>query len=175
MKIVNRNTDQRVVNIDPKTGIHYGVIPQNRVLQAWCDSSEPNYGKPEEAECPECHQVFILTEGTEWGDEIQCPNTEVCGIEFTIEIPDCVDPLSFYVDNGEYLAECGEDGDIFILKSPFYTRCRLCSPCAPNAGYLLNPDPLGVKTYCFGSDWFDPEEAPYPLYRVKKKKIKGGE
>lgn len=31
-------------NIDKKTGIRYGVIHQNEVLQAWCDSSEPNYG-----------------------------------------------------------------------------------------------------------------------------------
>lgn len=31
-------------NID-KNGIRYGVIHQNEVLQAWCDSSEPYYGK----------------------------------------------------------------------------------------------------------------------------------
>ena len=31
-------------NIDHKTGIRYGVISQNSVLQAWCDSSEPFYG-----------------------------------------------------------------------------------------------------------------------------------
>ena len=39
-----------VTNIDVKTGIRYGVINQNEVLQAWCDSSEPYYGELEEGE-----------------------------------------------------------------------------------------------------------------------------
>ena len=38
------------VNID-KNGIHYGVINQNEVLQAWADSSTPFYGK---STCQEC-------------------------------------------------------------------------------------------------------------------------
>jgi hypothetical protein len=173
MEITNRNTDQQFVNMDLETGIHFGVIPQDQVLQAWCNSSQPSYGVPEEAECPDCNKIQVLPEGTEWGDELTCPE---CGSVYFNEIPDGTEPLFFFIDNGEYLAKCGEDGDIFILKSPFYTHCCLCSPCAPNAGYLLSPDPLGVKTYCFGSDWFDPEEAPYPFTRVnKKKKIKGGE
>lgn len=172
MEIKNRNTDQRFVNMNLETGIHFGVIPMNRVLQTWCDFSQPSYGNPEEAECPDCKKVQVVPDNTEWGDELTCLK---CGCVFDIEIPDWYEPLFWFIDDGEYLAKCGEDGDIFILKSPFYTFCRLCSPCAPNAGYLLSPDPLGVKTYCFGSDWFDSEKTPYPLYRVNKKKIKGGE
>lgn len=38
-------------NIDNATGIRYGVIHQNEVCQAWCDSSEADYGKPH---CPKC-------------------------------------------------------------------------------------------------------------------------
>ena len=34
-----------VTNIDAETGIRYGVIPMNAVLQAWADSAEPNYGE----------------------------------------------------------------------------------------------------------------------------------
>ncbi len=43
-------------NIDKENGIRYGVIPQNEVLQVWCDSSEAYYGEPEECTCmnPEC-------------------------------------------------------------------------------------------------------------------------
>jgi len=33
-------------NIDRTTGIRFGVISQNDVLQAWADSSEPDYGEP---------------------------------------------------------------------------------------------------------------------------------
>jgi hypothetical protein len=133
MKITDKRTDYSLVNVDLDTGIHYGVISQNHILEAWCESSLPYYGEIE-------------------GEEI----------------PDCSEPLTFYVDDGEYMAECDESGDIFVTKSPYYTRCRLCSPCAPNAGYLLTPDPLGVKAYCFGTEWFDDGIAPYPVYEVKR-------
>ena len=125
-------------NFDPETGIHFGVIPQYAVPQAWWDSSEPDYGEPE------------LDED---GDEV--------------ELPDCAEPLGFSLDDGEYKAYCGEDGDIFIFKSPYYTQAQFCSPCAPGAGHLLNPCEHGPKTYCFPLDWFDAEtECPYPIYRV---------
>ena len=159
--------------MDPKTGIHYGVISQNQVLQAWAESSEANYGKPEEFVCPKCNQTSVIfpeeDPKLEWGDNWICPE---CGEESVCNLPDCAEPISFYIDDGEYLAECGESSDIFILRSPFYTRCRLCSPCAPNAGYLLSPDPLGVETYCFGEDWFDDEIAPYPIFLVKSRRKK---
>ena len=34
-----------MANKDNTKGIRYGVIHQNRILQAWCDSSEVYYGK----------------------------------------------------------------------------------------------------------------------------------
>ncbi len=153
-----------LTNCDQSTGIRFGVINQNEVLQAWADSSEANYGDPEEAECPECKTDFTVPKGTERGDEVECV---ICGEKFTIEIPDCSEPLSFYIDDGEYLAECGDDGDIFITKSPYYTLCQFCSPCAPGAGYLMSPNKNGIKAYCFGKDFFDDEKAPYPVYNVE--------
>jgi hypothetical protein len=38
-------------NINHETGIRYGVIPQNDVLQSWADASEADYGQ---ASCSEC-------------------------------------------------------------------------------------------------------------------------
>ena len=78
------------------------------------------------------------------------------------------EPLSHFLDDGEYKAEqCGDDVDIFIFKSPYYTRAQFCSPCAPGAGYLRSPCENGPKTYCFGPDWFDDyRPCPYPVYRV---------
>ena len=118
-------------NIDHNTGIRYGVISQNEVLQAWADSSEPDYGMPEEN-----------------------------------ELPEDAEPMGFYLDNGKYEAYCGDDGDIFITKSPFYTFSKFCSPCAPGAGYLMNPIDGGAKTYCFGHKWFEDMQAPYPVYSI---------
>ena len=119
-------------NIDHNTGIRYGVISQNEVLQAWADSSEPDYGMPEEN-----------------------------------ELPEDAEPMGFYLDDGKYEAYCGDDGDIFITKSPFFTFCKYCSPCAPGAGYLMNPIDGGAKTYCFDFSWFEGYNAPYPVYSVK--------
>ena len=97
----------------------------------------------------------------------ECPECEVSLLnEF-----DCVEPLGFVLDDGEYRAECGEDGDIFITKSPYYTLCQFCSPCAPGAGYVMNTVNDGVKAYCFGHDFFDDGKAPYPVYSVKTNEL----
>jgi hypothetical protein len=198
-------------NIDHTTGIRYGVISQNEVLQAWCESSEPYYGEPccpkcggtvidarpdfdYTAECgicicanghvhypmevagdmcPDCDELVDIMGNWEvegYGDYKQC---STCRYVFDpSEIQD--EPISFYLDDGAYLAECGDSGDIFITKSPYYTKCQFCSPCAPGAGYIMNTVEEGVKAYCFGHDWFDDGKAPYPVYDVVTNEIVKG-
>ena len=143
-------------NFDPKTGIHFGVISQNEILQAWGDSSEAHYNYT----CPYCGAD--LKKGA---DAKRCPS---CYKKIDPDRDfDMMEPSSFFVDDGEYLAESSfDDPDIFVIKSPFFTRCMYCSPCAPGAGYLMSPKELGVKSYCFGHDWFEAGKAPYPVYRV---------
>ena len=145
-------------NIDTKTGIRYGVINQNQVLQAWADSSEPFYIY----HCPNCGQH--LKKGQ---DAKRCPS---CYKTFEEGDFDELQPASFFYNEDGYLCECGEDGDIFITKSSFFTYAQLCSPCAPGACYLNNPLEDKVennKCYCFGHDWFEKEVAPYPVYSIK--------
>lgn len=174
------------LNVDKSTGIRFGVLPQNEVLQAWADSSEPDYGKPH---CPKC--VTMLTEGLEEGN-----TCEHCGCEI-VDLSDCYpeSPIAHNYDKDGYAATCGEDGDIFVLKSPYYTHAQFCSPCAPGACYLLNPLDFDSmphdadcakrqhgaaecdcskgramadnRAYCLGHDWFDGEKAPYPVYSVE--------
>lgn len=131
-------------NVDRKTGIHYGVISQNEVLQAWADSSGPFYGP---ATCPDCgNEVVLIAEGISeqlsngvavYNDTFHC---EHCKKDIDQDDMgfDEQEPLSYTLDDGEYIAECGENGDIFIIKSPYYTYAQYCSPCAPGAGYLMN-------------------------------------
>lgn len=134
-----------LTNRDLETGIRYGVINQNHVLQAWADSSEPEYA------CKDCDA---------WDAENE---------ECTEDCPDC-EPVAWNVDADGLLATCSEDGDIFVLRSPFYTYAAFCSPCAPGACWLVtpvDPDPNN-KCYCLGQDWFDEsyEPCPYPVWRV---------
>lgn len=132
-------------NIDRETLIRYGVIPQNDVLEAWADASEAYYGEPE------------LDEN---GEEV--------------EMDDCAEALSFFINDDEYEAESGQDGDIFIIRSPFYTRGPFCSPCAPGAIYIRDAKGDGERAFCFGGerafcfghDWFESGKAPYPIWKV---------
>jgi hypothetical protein len=169
-------------NINPDTGIRFGVISQHAVTQAWADSSEPEYGPPC---CPSCGCECLETCGdvdSALNDEqrkrieMQYPN----GLEKDYLCPDCgvcywsdhvwgAEPNGFRIDDGEYLAtQSRDDSDIFVIKSPYYTRAAFCSPCAPGACYLTSPCDDGEKAYCFGPDWFDEdiEPCPYPVYRV---------
>lgn len=154
------------VNKDNETGIRYGVISQNAVLQAWCDSSEGEYANV----CPHCGNE--PKSGKDIRDMKRCPS---CRKVLRDGDFDEGEPIAYTLDDGEYLASCGEDGDIFIIKSPYYTYAQFCSPCAPGACHLNNPLESPIednKCYCFGHDWFDDsEKAPYPVYSVKTGEI----
>lgn len=157
-------------NIDKSTGIRYGVIHQNEVLQAWADSSEPEYGEPH---CPKCGNEVQPLDGAieqyeDWeGSDTACGDyvCESCKYVFDSDEAFSDEPLSFLLDDGEYKAEQnGGDIDIFIIKSPYFTLCTFCSPCAPGAGYLMNDG--NVRAYCFSHDWFEEGKAPYKVYSV---------
>lgn len=123
-------------NYDEKTGIHYGAISMHDVSQAWCDSSD--YDIPDE----------FCNEDGELVSEYEPSNSD------------------FYVKTDEYHAIGILDTDILICKSPYFTYCKECSPCVPNAGDLNAYHEDGRKTYCFAKDWFEDENCPYPYYDV---------
>jgi len=135
--------------------IRFGVVPQNEVLQAWCDEAEAWYGIPS---CPECGVGLDF----DFCDGDTCD----CGYEVGHVGDECFgdDPLSHYIDNGEYVAESDSYGDIMIVDSPYYTRSGFCSPCAPGAGYV-NGSGDDCYAFCFSPDWYD-EEPDFPIFRV---------
>lgn len=152
-----------LTNVDNETGIRFGVLPMREVTQAWCEDSEPQYGEPDisDCDCPDCGHND--GESHSWGDGLIC---EECGNDWELEFPDCAEPLCHQIDDGEYVAtQSNDDCDIFITKSPYYTKCGFCSPCAPGAGYLLTESD-DCKAYCFGHDWFESGRAPYTVYNV---------
>lgn len=193
-------------NIDRSTGIRYGVLPQNDILQSWCDCAEPDYGSPT---CPKCGNDAIEIVGASADDiagddaehdddcashdtarqfECDCSASDTdsdrwahakynsadyacphCHYVFGPESAFGDEPLAFTLDDGEYRAECDDSGDIFITRSPYYTRAPFCSPCAPGACYLRDGADRTdyARAYCFGADWFDDDSpCPYPVWRV---------
>ena len=157
-------------NVDHATGIRYGVIAQGNVGQAWYDSAEPDYGEPT---CPKCgnaakdHDSFEGdTDDYESGHGCSDFVCEPCRYVFDSQDAFGDEPVGWHVDEPGYELGTCLDVNIFVLKSPFYTLARFCSPCVPGAGDLDNPDDGGIKTYCLGHDWFESDKAPYPVFRV---------
>lgn len=65
------------------------------------------------------------------------------------------------------VVQTSSHNEMWVFKSPFYTRAQFCSPCVPGAGNLDTPCDAGPKTYCLPPDWFDEENpCPHPIYRV---------
>lgn len=143
-------------NIDHETGIRYGVIPMNDLGEFSWESFEPVYG-PEH--CPVCGNELLMGEEKDY-------TCDACQVDYWSDEL-FSEPIGWALDDNEYVAEYDDHGDVFILESPYFTYAQFCSPCAPGAGYLRNHTPGGVKTYCFGHDWFDGGEAPYPVYSVE--------
>ena len=161
-----------VTNTDQDTGIRYGVIPHHDVGAVWYEESEPDYGP---ATCPECGAELSNACEVDFGDddekeideEYYCENCEH-GVDSEDAWPDCVEPQYFTHDaDGIVACQTGDDTDIFITASPYYTRAQFCSPCAPGACYLRSPCESGPKAYCFPADWFSSDNpCPYPIWRV---------
>ncbi len=162
-------------NIDKETGIRFGVISQNSVMPEAMDDVEYDYGDPT---CPKCGNVVMADSGflcppvgrddyEQYGHGCADFVCETC--EHTLDSQDCYGDEAIgwkYEDDGYQLVDC-LDNDVFVLKSPFYTFARFCSPCVPGAGNLDDWEDGAVKTYCLGHDWFEDGKAPYPVYSVE--------
>jgi len=146
------------LNIDPKTGIRSGVIPQNDCLDFWGEESDAFYTP----HCPYCGNE--LKQDKEYK---RCPHCYKA-ISNDETLPD--EPDFFYIKDETYQATSDTYGDIFITKSPYFTYAQFCSPCAPGACHLSNelsaPNPNN-RSYCFGHDCFCEGKAPYRVFSVE--------
>ncbi len=151
-------------NIDTETGIRFGVINMNALgCFAW-EGVEADYGDPT---CGKCGNEVISSSSDEAPED--CHGDYWCGMcEESLESQDAFgeEPHGHILDDGEYKGYVGDDGDLMLVKSPYYTHAQFCSPCAPGAGHLEHPCAEGPKTYALGHEWFESETAPYPVFLV---------
>jgi hypothetical protein len=156
-------------NVDRATGIRFGVISMHDLEEWASEGFEPQYGN---ASCPYCGNEAAASDEGEGdrddyeeihrGREFACDS---CRVKFDGQDAFPEEPHGYTLD-GEYKAEWHNDGDVFVLSSPYYTHAAFCSPCAPGACHLSSPHEGGERCYCFGHDWFEGNKAPYPVFRV---------
>ena len=111
-------------NVDRATGIRYGVIHQNNLVHWALDNFEANYGKPS---CGHCGGDAVEYDDEKHGEYEQdrgCSDYACEGCERVFDSADAYgeEALSHDLDDGEYQATMDQYGDVFILKSPYYTR-----------------------------------------------------
>jgi len=167
-------------NYDEKTGIHFGVISPNSICQETlsdlCDKSidtiyeesKKTFLSDLESFCDDHYLDFKNINEDSFIDEFnQNYDNDNHGYE--------------YEDKDYILHICDDNFGIFVIKSPYYTYTKQCSPCAPGAGDLDSPiskqeyDKVmygTVKAYCLPREFFDSEysKIPYRYYRVDNDK-----
>jgi hypothetical protein len=165
-----------LVNIDTETGIRYGVVHMNSLDNAWDRMEQGTNLDFEEYKEHIRNRLARAIDGV-----LDDEGLDQCNMSADDYAAEIVDSLEFdrYENNGDFVRyELEEDGlnlrttnrgDLFVIKSPFYTLARFCSPCAPGAGDLYAARDGGVRTYCLPADWWS--ECPYPIYRCDNNQL----
>ncbi len=182
-------------NFDEKTGIRYGVISPHDISSWSLDEIYQNGTDPIYEEYIENTEQEYRDDhpGDKFNQEDFDSYMENCNMEYESDGSGIVD----YSDSEYDLHVSGDNFGIFVMRSPYYTYCRGCSPCAPGAGDLNSPvdnpdlknkdmiryiDQFGTahkiaeKTLCLGHEWFDQDndqysrKIPYRVFRVDNDK-----
>ena len=157
-------------NVDQENGIRYGVISTNSLncdsLQDIYDQGTNNSYESWRQEAIEAIQSAVHKAVEDYGRFTDDFDAEEVFDSLGVEYESCGDD-QYRFESDLYVIETTSLG-LYIIKSPWVTRCKFCSPCCPGAGDLDNPIEDGVLTYALGPDWFDDDVAPYPLTPARK-------
>ena len=133
-----------LVNINPETGIRYGVASLSKLADWVWDE-------------------FFYDGRSLTRDAIEQDYRDENGLSGDADLPDdfwdCIE-----VEEEEFelekdgmklgLSYLGGAALVWVFESPHTTECRECSPCVPNAGDLDSPDEHGFTAYTLPKDWF---------------------
>lgn len=145
-----------MVNVNPDTGIHYGIISIDSLYPEWWaevawNGTDVSYREAFLEAFPE----LAALKDADWPPGAESDVAEWNDDWWTDE------PVYEGTTNGVKwrVTYLGGAALLWIFESPHVTRARTCSPCVPNAGDLNNLDPKhGVKTYTVPEDWLFTEQ-----------------
>ena len=180
-----------MTNFDETTGIRYGVISPHSISSFALDDIYQKGTDPHYESSAQEIRTFVRNMA---GQSPRPMSEDIIDQIETILIDDLnegyenPDGQMDYSDPEYTLHVSGDNFGIFVMKSPYYTYCRDCSPCAPGAGDLDSPvqkedyesfliagDPrcyVSGMTLCLGPEWFDKDndqysrKIPYRVFRV---------
>ena len=146
-------------NINPDTGVRYGVISTRNIDQDVLDTILQNGTDLSYAEAEEETRRDVEAD-VRAGRGILLDDVDM-EVQARMENYQSDEPVVRYTltdDAGQTTLEVqttwlGGAQLLWVFKSPYRTKARLCSPCVPGAGDLDNPDPEGVECYDVPPDW----------------------
>lgn len=163
-------------NYDPETGIRFGVISPHSISPYALDDIYTNGTDPQYESAKQGFRQKVFDVLNEYLSTDECDNLTDQAIEiFNERFESDGSGIMDYSDSEYTLHVSGDNFGIFVMKSPYYTYCRGCSPCAPGAGDLDHPmtSYIGAistnfdKALCLGPDWFNKDNPiPYRVFRV---------
>lgn len=188
------------INRNPETGIHYGVISRNSVIDCGQEVFERGDNLSFKAWQDEVKKDIRRAlddyfSDHKFGDRKTSPLDDAVenafdAIEDGLNDRYQEDSDDYKYEHDGYVITTCLDNDFMVIKSPFYTYAQFCSPCAPGAGNLDSPFKSSVgnpdwseelkleaekagfkKVYCLGRDWFDGGVSPYPIFSVETNEL----
>lgn len=150
-------------NINPETGIRYGVIAcnslnQHVVEELWYGPGAVDISYKEALEDLEAEIRREVEFEQEDGFEVDDPEDEIQSrLESRAEWIEIDEPtIKGTYEGVEYIIGwLGGAPLVWITKSPFVGKFDRCSPCVPGAVSLESPNPGGVQGYDVPPDWRD--------------------
>lgn len=143
----------KTANIDPETGIRYGVINANSLHGDVLDQMTQegiDVGMDNAREDLISGLKLAVRDYTRYSAVLEGLLNEIADHAFE----DCegYGPFDFTIDGvtGSY---SNDSNIVMIFKSPVKVMARQCSPCYPNAGDLDSLEDGNVETYGVPTDW----------------------
>lgn len=186
MKTQNKGIDYSgpgaTCNRNIKTGIRYGIIPQGDCMPEALDDIFTHGTDTDFEEYVQGAKDAIRNALSDYFSDYKHGDRKTSKLDDAVE--SAFDAISDnlgddyqgtgdctrmeYTEDG-YKLMTDSSGDLWVIESKFFTYAQFCSPCAPGACYLRNPcsPDDNQKAYCLGSDWFENDKAPYPIYSVE--------
>ncbi len=134
-------------NVNPKTGIRYGVVSLNSLAE-WVYDEFLEHGT-------DLTHAEALAEARESGEYLDSGGEFD---EYAFNDNYCADETEYELETDGMklgLSHLGGAALVWVFESPHLADCAVCSSCCPNVGDLDTNRTEGKTTYSLPAEWFE--------------------